>query len=142
MSSGKKDFIRRFSKMSGRTIEESSFLVDVFWDAFFDHLKEEGCLKLLGLGSFKVHKYKERVLMHYLSGEEVVIPVSFRVIFRPSASKKKAYHRSFLEAEKNGGLKFKRHKKKDHAKALVNAEKGIRAMREAAKKRKKVASHG
>ena len=73
------------SQCTGIPCTVASQVIDVFIDALTDAIASGGAVKVNGLGVFEAVKKAPRVGRNVRTGEQVQIPATVRVNFRPSA---------------------------------------------------------
>lgn len=86
----KADLIDQIAAKGDMTKASAERVLNAFLDAVTETLAKEGKLTLTGFGSFAVESRQERMGRNPRTGEEIIIPASKVVKFRPGKTLKDA----------------------------------------------------
>lgn len=84
----KMEFTSRLAGVGGWTKQEAEKILSAVLDSAEDALAVEGSLAIKGFGSFYVKKRQKRSGRNPATGENIEIPETNNVIFRPSSGLK------------------------------------------------------
>lgn len=82
------DLATDISKGTGLNINDSSEIVDLFFNILSDGISQSNEVKVMGLGTFIVKHKKERIGRNPKTGEEAVIEARNVISFRPAKNLK------------------------------------------------------
>lgn len=85
----KTEFVKRFAKATGQTIEASKKSTDCFLNLLAEGLKEGHVISFIGFGTFKTRKMPKRIMRSPGTNKEVEVPESISPCFKAGASLKK-----------------------------------------------------
>lgn len=80
----KEIFIREMATRGNIKKIESEKYYDLFLETFKHGIKEYGCIKFMGIGSFRMKEYKEKIARNIHTGEKVIVPKRKKVKFTMS----------------------------------------------------------
>lgn len=83
-----KEFIAELSARLGYTIKDTSDLLATSLTVITRHLQEEEGVVIPGFGTFEVKKKMERISVHPLTKQQMLVPPKLVVMFKPSISLK------------------------------------------------------
>ena len=104
----KKDFVGRFSEITGENKKNSKDLVEAFLDLSADILAEDDNLQFVGWGGFVVKETPARRVKHPKTSENIIIPAKKVVKFKLGKNMEKALVESVQGAKdlETGETKF------------------------------------
>lgn len=85
----KKDIIEKVEKNTGLNKKLVKRVINEFLSVLSDSLKEGERVEIRNFGIFKVKKVKEKLGRNPKTGEEIIIPQHFKIVFKPSKVFKK-----------------------------------------------------
>ncbi len=79
------DILLLFAKSLGVTLEDAGVISSVFGECIKETLVDNGCINIKNLGTFSLRSRKN-VKVSDGRGNEIIVPLRYRVLFQPSAS--------------------------------------------------------
>lgn len=83
-----REFIAELSRRMDVSEEETSKAVDNLLELLTEQLEEGNAVSLPGFGSFEVKKKLERISVHPVSKQRMLVPPKLAVAFKPSSALK------------------------------------------------------
>jgi len=80
----KAQLVEVIAAKSGWTKKDSGYFVDLFLDEIIASLKKGESVKISGFGNFIVKQRESRLARNPITKEEILVPASKKVSFKPS----------------------------------------------------------